>query len=58
MLITRVNQKDANTDSFFFTNQLSGRHNDQDHRAGGPTRVIVEKPKTLNEANAVEKTKT
>jgi len=33
-------------------------HNVQDHRAGGPTRVIVEKRKTLNEANDVEKPKT
>jgi len=30
------------------------RANDQDHRAGGPTRVIVEKPKTSNDANVVE----
>jgi hypothetical protein len=31
--------------------------NDQDHRAVGPTRVIVEKPNTLNEANDFEKLK-
>ena len=31
---------------------------DQDHRAGGPTRVIVEQPKTSNEADDVEKPKT
>ena len=29
--------------------------NDQDHRAGGPTRLIVEQPKNLTEANDVEK---
>jgi len=33
-------------------------HNDPDHRADGPTRVIVEKPKTSNEADNVEKPKT
>jgi hypothetical protein len=32
--------------------------NDQDHRAGGPTRMTVEKPETLNEANDVEKPET
>ena len=31
--------------------------NDQDHWAGGPTGVIVAKPKTLNEADAVEESK-
>ena len=31
--------------------------NDQVHRAGGPTRVNVEKPKTLNEGEDVEKPK-
>jgi len=33
------------------------KHNDQDHRAGGPMRVIVEMPKTSNEANDEEKPK-
>jgi len=37
---------------------VSEPDNDQDHRAGGPTRVIVEKPKTLNEGNDVEKPNT
>jgi len=32
--------------------------NDQDHRAGGPPRVIVEQPKNSSEANDVEKPNT
>jgi len=32
--------------------------NVQDHRACGPRRVIVEKPKNSNEANDVEKPET
>ena len=31
--------------------------NDQVHRAGGPTRVNVEKSNTVNEGNSVEKPK-
>ncbi len=34
------------------------QYNAQDHRAGGPAQVIVEQPKTSNEANDIEKPKT
>jgi hypothetical protein len=42
----------------YFGFRPEGEVNDQDHRAGGTTRVIVDKPRTPNEAHDVEKPKT
>ena len=47
----------VNISTTLLCSRPEGEVNDQDHRAGGTTRVIVDKPRTSNEANDVEKPK-